>query len=489
MKFKFLLSLILVISASLMASTLKNKKENLNQIDKNSFQIEIAAPKQSNFKIVKSLVQQTQTKSQLECIQAAKPEVPAAAPPKKPEEVYASRPNQEVPTKIPIIAQAQIKPKSRRIQLECTMRPANQDKPVQTLPKSQPEKPKESEVNSNPKLIPICPTHLPEKPKESEVNSIPKLIPICPTPQPEKPKESEVKAFPECPADTKPSKTTPPIIGPPKIIDCEDWFPKSCCWWGITLLPKSFWLKEDLKEGKDFIVIGNNNNYLSCDQNGNLSIAKSAGKSELWRVMKKGERMINLLSYYGGYLIINEDGTVDAKSRVACDDAQIHVLHSFNQCEKDEVNYAAFRAINGLYLSLSNNKVSGIKEIKDQTEIFKGYLFDASASKCLQPLPAPSSPTPEASPAPEPKSEIIPLPSTNAPLLIPEEPISPINVNSGDMNIFAVTSATKPNTINIGGKRYALECKVNNLTKSENNQLGQGINKDILKNLKLFHRD
>jgi hypothetical protein len=65
--------------------------------------------------------------------------------------------------------------------------------------------------------------------------------------------------------------------------------------------------------------------------------------------------MINLLSYYGGYLMIYEDGTVDAKSLAVCDDAQIHVLHWFNQCELHDVNYAAFRAINGLYLGFENN--------------------------------------------------------------------------------------------------------------------------------------
>lgn len=525
MKFKLLLSLLLLISATSMVYTLKNEGR-LNQIFilkpniKGPDEINIAKPQ---INILRN-PPQSSTKAQEECIQ----------------------PNQDAPVQAPVAPPTPSQPKSTNVQLECTFKPDEGDHqiitepekpkeepsqdlpeeaPVQILPPllpvcPQPEKPKEELVQILPKpLLPVCPQ--PEKPKEEPVQILPKpVLPICPQPekpkeepvqiqpkpilpvcpQPEKPKEIPVQTLPggpSTPTPMIPSKLINPTNGAPRLIDCEDWFPKDCCWWGFTVLPKSFWVMDDLKEGRDFIVIGNNNNYLSSDQDGNLTISKTAGKNELWRVVHKGDRMINLLSFYGGYLSIHENGSVNAKSRVACIDSQIHVLHSFNRCELDDINYAAFRAINGMYLSFENNDVSGVRDVKDQTEIFKGYLWDETTSKCLQPIPAPEPipvpvpipeflPEPEPIPAPAPEPDFIPPQTTDEtePLPIPEAPISPIEIDDDEV----IVSFPESNKISEDEKKYILECRVNPSTGTVTNTLGQGAKKKLKKILKSHFR-
>lgn len=73
--------------------------------------------------------------------------------------------------------------------------------------------------------------------------------------RPEKPKEAPVQTLPFCPIPSKeiPTQTTPSknvriFVGTPKIIDCEDWYPKDWC--GITVLPKSFWVDEEFNKEK-----------------------------------------------------------------------------------------------------------------------------------------------------------------------------------------------------------------------------------------------
>jgi len=365
-----------------------------------------------------SMINKNQTPYQKECISPPKPEEPVKTTPCIP----------SAKTEEPVITPP------------CTPYPKSEE-PVKISPCTSYPKPEEppkippcipSPIPEEQVKTPICiPTPKPEEPVKTPIciptpkPEEPVKTPICiPTPKPEEPysfppSSSPVPGKPhikfdcviksstdqekvnEVPSQIPPQKNVTECIqtptkedtiskilyalSPPKIIDCDDWFPNNYNWWGLELLPKSFWITEELQEGKDFITIGYKNYYLSADYEGNLSVKQTVTKTELWRVIKVGKRIINLLSYYGGYLHIKENGTVDAKSRVPCNDASIHILHSFNQCELDDVNYVAFRAINGLYLSLADGKVKAVNNIPHQTEIFKGYLFNENSSKCLQP--------------------------------------------------------------------------------------------------------
>jgi hypothetical protein len=184
----------------------------------------------------------------------------------------------------------------------------------------------------------------------------------------------------EEPPVTIPPKPQPPTIVPPKVIRCG--LLSVCCWEGLNLLPESFWLNKDLEKGRDYIAIGNEGKYLSSDDLGKITIKNSVGNSELFRVIKVATGIVHIMSYYGGYLTIKEDGSVDAITRTICDDNFIHIIYSKNNCKGDEINYIALRAINGQYLTILENEAASVDKIASSTEIFKGYLFDEKTSKC-----------------------------------------------------------------------------------------------------------
>jgi len=184
----------------------------------------------------------------------------------------------------------------------------------------------------------------------------------------------------EPPVTITPPKVTPPTPVPPKVIKCG--LLSICCWEGLNLLPESFWLNKDLETGRDFIAIGNNGKYLSADEEGKITIKENVGESELFRITKVATGIVHIMSYYGGYLTIKEDGSVDAITRTICDDNFIHIIYSKNNCNGDEINYIALRAINGKYLTILENEAASVDKIAATTEIFKGYLFDEKNSKC-----------------------------------------------------------------------------------------------------------
>lgn len=228
-----------------------------------------------------------------------------------------------------------------------------------------------------PVQLPACeelPTDTTTEPVEEDIVKITKTeLPYC-----------EYRRYcapkPEVPYCKETITQVPPEIVPPKIIKCG--LLSICCWEGYNLLPKSFWLNEDLEEGKDFITIGNDGKYLSSNDEGKITISSSIGKSELFRVTQVATGIVHIMSYYGGYLTINEDGTVDAKSRTICDENFIKILYSKNNCKSDEINYIALRAINGKYLTILEDEAASVDKIKATTELFKGHLFDEKSSNC-----------------------------------------------------------------------------------------------------------
>lgn len=227
-------------------------------------------------------------------------------------------------------------------------------------------------------IVRITKTELPYCEYRKYCTTVQKVqVPYCPEPEIE-----------------PPVTITPPVIVPPKIIKCG--LLSICCWEGYDLLPESFWLNSEAEKGRDYIAIGNDGKYLSADDEGKITISTSSvGNNELWRVTKIATGIIHIMSYYGGYLTIKEDGTVDAKTRLLCDDNYIHILYSKNNCEEDDINYIALRAINGKYLTILENEAASVDKIKATTELFKGHLFDEKKSKCYGKEPEIVQPTTE----------------------------------------------------------------------------------------------
>ena len=228
-----------------------------------------------------------------------------------------------------------------------------------------------------PVQLPACdqlPRETVVKPVEEEIVKITKTeLPYC-----EHKRYCIIKKVPYCPEP--PVTIVPPVVVPPKVIKCG--LLSTCCWEGLNLLPQSFWLNKDLETGRDFITIGNDGKYLSADEEGKISIKTTAGESELFRVTKVATGIVHIMSYYGGYLTIKEDGTVDAITRTICDDNFIHIIFSKNNCRKDDINYIALRAINGYYLSINDDEGVSVNKLSAKSELFKGHMFDEMKSKC-----------------------------------------------------------------------------------------------------------
>ena len=236
--------------------------------------------------------------------------------------------------------------------VQCRPRPV-QVPSCEELPKEKVVEPIEEDI------VKITKTELPYCEYRKYCFTVVKPVPYCPEPEPE-----------------PPVKITPP----PVMIKCG--LLSTCCWEGLNLLPKSFWLNKDLETGRDYITIGNDGKYLSSDEEGKITIKTTVGESELFRVTKVATGIVHIMSYFGGYLTIKEDGTVDAITRTICDDNFIHIIYSKNNCSKDDINYIALRAINGNYLSIRDNECVSVDKLSAKSELFKGHMFDEKNSKC-----------------------------------------------------------------------------------------------------------
>jgi hypothetical protein len=161
----------------------------------------------------------------------------------------------------------------------------------------------------------------------------------------------------------------------------------------MEVFPKSFWINSQQNAGRDYVVIQNNGGALQCDCDGKASVSQGQiTQSNYFIAEKIGGKVVALRSYYGGYLAIHADGSVDCADHTICEENNFQVILSSYDCAQDAPNYALLRVISGSYLSISNGQVSSVKNV-DETIVFKGYLYDASTSICKQPVVTVTPPT------------------------------------------------------------------------------------------------
>lgn len=142
-------------------------------------------------------------------------------------------------------------------------------------------------------------------------------------------------------------------------------------------LPESFYLDNNYKH----VVVGNeNNNYLSCSINGELTLKEFSPHdiNVRWISTSIGGSIITLRSYNGGYLTIDEDGKVSCNSKVLCHNNYFDAILSSKLCQFDSPNYVALRSFSGNYLSIGKNQITSKPRIYSPDELMKGYKFKRS---------------------------------------------------------------------------------------------------------------
>ena len=170
------------------------------------------------------------------------------------------------------------------------------------------------------------------------------------------------------------------VIGaklPLQYVPTEGW------WEGWNTIPKSFWVGDDFKAGNQFITLTNTINLsVSASPEGKIRISIQRDDiSTLFLVEFIGQNVVNLRSYFGGYLSIGEDGNVNARSRTANADTQFTVLKTNRKCELDDANYLFLRSNSGRFLTIRGINVTGEQAVSNQA-LFKGVFWDESKSKC-----------------------------------------------------------------------------------------------------------
>jgi len=155
-----------------------------------------------------------------------------------------------------------------------------------------------------------------------------------------------------------------------------------CCFWGYSLVPKSFWMNANFERDQDFITLENNGNYLSCDATGVVSVVTALTSSELWVPEKIGGKIAAFRSYNGGYLAINEDGSIDCVERTVEEGNHFHVIWSQATCNEDKPNYVILRDINGQYLAISAAGAYAHDAIDTEEVLMKGHFWDPAMSAC-----------------------------------------------------------------------------------------------------------
>ena len=163
-----------------------------------------------------------------------------------------------------------------------------------------------------------------------------------------------------------------------------NFIPENGWYEGWNTIPKSFWIKKDFKAGNDFIILENNGSYISCSSDGELSVTKKPEESNLFLVELSDEnKIVRLRSFFGGYLSINPDGSVDCENRNK-DKSNLFYINVTNKlCDKDEVNYIIIETLGNTFLSKDAEKIFSENNVSDNS-LFKGILFDIGESKCIE---------------------------------------------------------------------------------------------------------
>jgi hypothetical protein len=135
-------------------------------------------------------------------------------------------------------------------------------------------------------------------------------------------------------------------------------------------IPQSFYV-----HGTGVIRLQVGKKYLSCEDG---TVKLSTQSNSFWEPRIVGSRIVALKSTGSGtYLIIDEAGKVSCEGKSPCESyTNFYVVWSSGLCERTEANYIALRNINGLYLSVSEEKISSQRDVYSEHELFKGFSFE-----------------------------------------------------------------------------------------------------------------
>jgi len=168
------------------------------------------------------------------------------------------------------------------------------------------------------------------------------------------------------------------IIGPKLPFE---YVPKKGWWHGWNVIPKSFWVNSKFKPGNEFIIL-RINPIISASPEGKVSISsKENDLSTLFSIEFVGQNIIQIRSYYGGYLSIDSKGIVTANSRTSNADSQFTVLQTNKNCQLDDANYIFLRSSSGKYLTIRDGKISGENDVSNES-LFRGSSWNENDSLC-----------------------------------------------------------------------------------------------------------
>jgi len=158
----------------------------------------------------------------------------------------------------------------------------------------------------------------------------------------------------------------------------------------FNYIPKQFWINASGAYGTDFVAfIGKSGRYLTCDCNGLLSSSAKASAiavGQMWIPVLMSSGGIALRNYYGGYLGINADNTVDCKSRV------IYTNQVFSPSitggPNNEVfsgtfpKYFALKGINSMFIGIHSDKTvaAAAAWASDNGNLFTGPIAASAIS-------------------------------------------------------------------------------------------------------------
>lgn len=191
-------------------------------------------------------------------------------------------------------------------------------------------------------------------------------------------------SVPNLPQDTPPNSSTniisplnPDNVDPNEMNTIPELEPMN-----IPIIPDHFWVDSNGAFGSDFIILKNyHKQFLSCDCEGNLkSVNLTNGKlthNMLWIPELMGD-MYAFRSYYGGYITINADHSINCMSRTLSDNQAFEVNltagpnQEFIGTEKIQ-KYMTLKGYHDKVVGISENgKVSAEDKWENNGDLFTG---------------------------------------------------------------------------------------------------------------------
>lgn len=127
-----------------------------------------------------------------------------------------------------------------------------------------------------------------------------------------------------------------------------------------------FGFKIHKQKPANFIVLKNIfNNFLSCDEIGNASVAHhKISYSALWIPLQVNENVFVFRSWWGAYLGVNNDGFLDCSSREVKEDEMFYLHISNGNCTGVTPEFINLQSLNNSkYLSFTETKILFKNEI------------------------------------------------------------------------------------------------------------------------------